>query len=191
MFGPPSHSQWRGVQAPAPTTTATATETDDGDADGSASTIVEIDGKTIDLSYATFRCGEALFDPRRRGFQKIVGTNCASLPELVAKSYLKCDVDVRAELLQNVVLTGGTAAVQGLCARLKQELATMLPQGDHRVSQAYITVIAPGEASIGSWVGGSILASLSSCHFALGRGIWRSKQEYDEAGPAISFEVAQ
>ena len=43
-----------------------------------------------------------------------------------------------------------------------------------------IKVIAPPERHISAWIGGSILASLSTFHSQ-----WIHKAEYDDAGPQI------
>ena len=43
-----------------------------------------------------------------------------------------------------------------------------------------VKVIAPPERKYSVWIGGSILASLSTF-----QQMWISKQEYDESGPAI------
>ena len=43
-----------------------------------------------------------------------------------------------------------------------------------------VKILAPPERKYSVWIGGSILASLSTFQNA-----WCSKQEYDESGPAI------
>jgi actin-related protein len=43
-----------------------------------------------------------------------------------------------------------------------------------------IKIIAPPERKYSVWIGGSILASLSTF-----QQMWISKQEYDESGPSI------
>ena len=43
-----------------------------------------------------------------------------------------------------------------------------------------IKVIAPPERKYSVWIGGSILASLSTF-----QNMWITKEEYDESGPAI------
>lgn len=44
----------------------------------------------------------------------------------------------------------------------------------------FLQIIAPPERKYSVWIGGSILASLSTF-----QQMWISKQEYDEAGPSI------
>ncbi|KAE8283734.1 Actin, alpha skeletal muscle B Alpha-actin-1 B Precursor [Larimichthys crocea] len=55
-------------------------------------------------------------------------------------------------------------------------------EGDHALapSTMKIKIIAPPERKYSVWIGGSILASLSTF-----QQMWISKQEYDEAGPSI------
>ncbi|KAK4907663.1 hypothetical protein LTR28_000428 [Elasticomyces elasticus] len=43
-----------------------------------------------------------------------------------------------------------------------------------------VKIIAPPERKYSVWIGGSILASLSTF-----QQMWISKQEYDESGPSI------
>lgn len=62
----------------------------------------------------------------------------------------------------------------GLADRIHKEITSLAP------SSMKIKVIAPPERKYSVWIGGSILASLSSF-----QQMWVSKQEYDEAGPAI------
>lgn len=62
----------------------------------------------------------------------------------------------------------------GITDRLQQELTNMAP------SSMRVKVVAPPERKYSVWIGGSILASLSTF-----QQMWVSKQEYDESGPSI------
>lgn len=62
----------------------------------------------------------------------------------------------------------------GITDRLQQEVTNMAP------SSMRVKVIAPPERKYSVWIGGSILASLSTF-----QQMWISKQEYDESGPSI------
>jgi hypothetical protein len=55
-----------------------------------------------------------------------------------------------------------------------------LPASSLSSCTAQVKIVAPPERKYSVWIGGSILASLST--FA---SLWCSKQEYDEFGPAI------
>jgi Actin len=97
-----------------------------------------------------------------------------SLHRLMYRAIMACDVDIRKDFYQNVILAGGGAAVPGLPARFTTELSKLCP--------ATITPVSVAPTPIGdtACLGGSILTGLSTFS-----GMWVSKAEYDEAGPAI------
>ena len=49
------------------------------------------------------------------------------LSQLVHDSIMSCDVDVRASLLQNIVVVGNTSLTRGLIERLDLEIAALMP----------------------------------------------------------------
>ncbi|KYR00861.1 actin [Tieghemostelium lacteum] len=79
-----------------------------------------------------------------------------------------------ADLYGNVVLSGGTTMFPGIADRMNKELTALAP------STMKIKIIAPPERKYSVWIGGSILASLSTF-----QQMWISKEEYDESGPSI------
>ncbi|KAH3758657.1 Actin subfamily protein [Pelomyxa schiedti] len=85
-----------------------------------------------------------------------------------------CDVDIRKDLYGNIVLSGGTSMFPGIADRMQKEMTTLAP------TTMKIKIIAPPERKYSVWIGGSILASLSTF-----QQMWISKEEYDESGPAI------
>ena len=87
---------------------------------------------------------------------------------------MKCDVDVRRDLFQNIILSGGSTLFEGMAERMWQEIHSLAP------STNKIKILAPPERKYSVWLGGSILASLSTFQT-----MWINKQEYDEAGPSI------
>ena len=89
-------------------------------------------------------------------------------------SICKCDLDIRRDLYGNIVLSGGTTMFPGIADRLQKELDALSP------SSVKVKIIAPPERKYSVWIGGSILASLSTF-----QNLWVSKEEYDEAGPGI------
>uniref|UniRef100_A0A8C9YMA9 Actin, alpha, cardiac muscle 2 n=1 Tax=Sander lucioperca TaxID=283035 RepID=A0A8C9YMA9_SANLU len=89
-------------------------------------------------------------------------------------SGVKCDIDIRKDLYANNVLSGGTTMYPGIADRMQKEITALAP------STMKIKIIAPPERKYSVWIGGSILASLSTF-----QQMWISKQEYDEAGPSI------
>lgn len=103
------------------------------------------------------------------------------LQELIHQSLLSVgDVDIRKELTNNILLTGGSSLFPNLDARLSYELSQILP------SFTKPKVIAPRfsvERSCASWIGGSILTSLGSF-----QQLWLSRKEYEEYGPTMSIQ---
>eukprot|EP00930_Biecheleria_cincta_P025780 TRINITY_DN18293_c0_g3_i1.p1 TRINITY_DN18293_c0_g3~~TRINITY_DN18293_c0_g3_i1.p1 ORF type:complete len:1055 (-),score=215.11 TRINITY_DN18293_c0_g3_i1:64-3228(-) len=97
-----------------------------------------------------------------------------ALPELVCRSIMKCDIDVRRDLYDNLILCGGLSLLEGLPKRLESEMASLAPAGTR------IKIIAPPERRYSHWIGGSILGSLTSF-----QSMWVSKLDYDEAGPSV------
>ena len=126
------------------------------------------DGQVITIGNERFRCCEALFQP------SFIGMESVGAHELLYNSVMKCDIDIRKDLMNSVVLSGGSTMFPGIADRMKKELDSLAP------SSMKVKVIAPPERKYSVWIGGSILASLSTFG-----SMWISKQEYDECGPGI------
>jgi len=126
------------------------------------------DGQVITVGNERFRCPEAIFQPSFLGME-IVGVHEGSF-----NSIMKCDIDIRKDLYANTVLSGGTTMYPGIADRMQKEITALAP------STMKIKIIAPPERKYSVWIGGSILASLSTF-----QEMWISKQEFDEAGPGI------
>ena len=87
---------------------------------------------------------------------------------------MKCDIDLRKDLFNNIVLSGGTTMYQGITERMTKELEALTPDA------MTIQIIAPPERKYSVWIGGSILASLNTFQTN-----WITKDEYYESGPSI------
>jgi actin-related protein len=126
------------------------------------------DGNIVTIGSQRFRAPEALFQP------SMVGKEFPGIHELIFNSIMKCDVDVKRDLYQNVCLSGGTTMITGLPERLNKHLVSLSP------STIKIKIVAPDDRKLSAWTGGSILSSLSTFQV-----MTISKNEYDEAGPSI------
>merc|ERR1719289_758761 len=111
------------------------------------------DGQVITIGSERFRCPEALFK------NDVLGKEANGIDETTYNSIMKCDVDVSRELYANTVLSGGTTMYPGIEHRMEKEMKDR----------------APPARKNSVWIGGSILASLSTF-----QQMWISKQEYDE-----------
>ncbi|CAB1322733.1 unnamed protein product [Coregonus sp. 'balchen'] len=103
-----------------------------------------------------------------------IGMESAGIHETTYNGIMKCDIDIRKDLYANNVLSGGTTMYPGIGDRMQKEITALAP------STMKIKMIAPPERKYSVWIGGSILASLSTF-----QAMWISKDEYEEAGPSI------
>lgn len=74
--------------------------------------------------------------------------------KLAIDSIQKCDIDIRSDLYENVVLSGGSTMFKNYEVRLERELQELIPSGKR------IKIYAPEDRKYSVFVGGSILCSL-------------------------------
>eukprot|EP00210_Caulerpa_lentillifera_P004501 g4295.t1 len=126
------------------------------------------DGQEITVGGERFRCPEVLFQP------SLVGMEADGIHATCYNSITRCDLDIRKELYSNVVLSGGTTMFPGIAERVSKEMSELAP------TSAKVKVVAPPERKYSVWIGGSILASLSTFS-----NMWIGKTEFEEMGPSI------
>ncbi|KAJ2161897.1 centractin- actin- protein of the dynactin complex [Coemansia sp. RSA 552] len=121
------------------------------------------DGRLISLGHERFRAPEILFQP------DIIGLEYPGIHQIVVDSISRADIDLRRALYANVVLSGGTTLTKGFGDRLLAELRKQA------IKDTKIKISAPPERKYSTWIGGSILASLSTF-----KRMWISAEEYQE-----------
>jgi len=126
------------------------------------------DGKMVKLGNERFRCTEVLFQPRLIGYDEGSG----GIPEIIARAMMTCPVDTRPDMYTSVVLSGGNTLLQGFTDRVAKDLTALVPKS--------VKVISAPERKYNTWIGGSVLGSLSTF-----QGYFITKAEYEEAGPTI------
>jgi actin-related protein len=125
------------------------------------------------------RVGEAMFHP-------IMSQDLFDLEEerplqnIVLDSIKSCSLELRKNLLSNVVICGGNSHIPGLAQRLKYELKQNVPFSIS--SNVDVTLARGGDDAV--WIGGSILANLS-----VFQDHWITSAEYLECGPGIVHEL--
>lgn len=124
------------------------------------------DGKRIELYTSRFRAPEVLFRP------DLIGEEEDGIHKVVYNCIQKSDLDIRSCLYQNIVLSGGTTLFQGFGNRLFHEMKELVNDQDVKLK-----IHAAGERIFSTWVGGSILAGLSTF-----RRMWITKEEYENEG---------
>ena len=144
------------------------------------------DGQTFVVGTERFRCPEALFTPQ------VLGFNGPGIADLLHEAMMNCDVDVRRDLSASCLISGGrretslagdlnwtcsfegSSMFPGIGDRMKKELTKKVPP------ERRIRCVTAPERHLSVWIGGSILASLSTF-----QPLWISKQEYQDQGPSI------
>jgi len=126
------------------------------------------DGSILTIGAERFRCAEVLFQP------SLIGKEYEGIHALTWASIQKCDIDIRKDLLINIVLSGGSTMFPHIDERLEKEMTQLAP------ASAKVKIVAPPERKYSVWIGGSILSSLSTF-----QDMWITKEEYDESGPGI------
>ena len=124
------------------------------------------DGQIATIGGERFRCPEVLFQP------SLFGMKSCGIHEQTYNSIMECNKDSQQDLFSNILLAGGSTMFPGMVKRMEKEMKSLVPE------TTKINIVAPRKYS--SWIGGSILASLSTF-----KQMWISKQEYDESGPRI------
>ena len=97
-----------------------------------------------------FRAPEILFDP------EIIGLEYPGIHQMVVDAIHRADMDLRKSLFGNIVLSGGSTLCKGFGDRLLHEVQRLA------VKDMRIKIFAPPERKYSTWIGGSILAGLST-----------------------------
>ena len=97
-----------------------------------------------------FRAPEILFDPG------VIGLEYPGVHQIVIDAINRVDLDLRKPLYGNIVLSGGSTLTKGFGDRLLGEVQRLA------VKDMRIKIFAPPERKYSTWIGGSILAGLST-----------------------------
>ncbi|TIB44273.1 hypothetical protein E3P81_03565 [Wallemia ichthyophaga] len=108
------------------------------------------DGHTIRLGPERFRAPEILFNP------ELVGLEDAGVHQVVVDSINRSDLDLRKSLFGNIILSGGSTLTKGFGDRLLADVKRLA------LKDVKIKIYAPPERKYSTWIGGSILAGLST-----------------------------
>ncbi|KAG7148862.1 Actin-like protein like [Verticillium longisporum] len=108
------------------------------------------DGHRLKIGAERFRAPEILFDP------EIIGLEYPGVHQIVVDAINRTDLDLRKSLYSNIVLSGGSTLTKGFGDRLLTELQRLA------VKDMRIKIFAPPERKYSTWIGGSILAGLST-----------------------------
>lgn len=82
-------------------------------------------------------------------------TDNYSMPEMLYRTLKRTEIDLKKDLAQNIVLIGGTSKIPGLCKNICDKLLEITPYN------IKYKLTAPLNRQYLSWIGGSILVSMS------------------------------
>ncbi|EGD94830.1 actin [Trichophyton tonsurans CBS 112818] len=137
--------------------------TNGGKADSKRAEYVLPDGHKLKIGVERFRAPEILFDP------EIIGLEYPGVHQIVVDAINRTDMDLRKSLFANIVLSGGSTLCKGFGDRLLHEVQRLA------VKDMRIKIFAPPERKYSTWIGGSILAGLSTF-----RKMWVSIDDWHE-----------
>ncbi|XP_037368794.1 actin-related protein T1 [Talpa occidentalis] len=126
------------------------------------------DGNVIHIGHQLHQVPEVLFAPDKLGYPNL------GLSKMISNSIMKCDTDIQKNLFAEIVLSGGTTLFPGLEERLMKELEQMASRGTP------IKITASPNRSFSSWIGASMVTSLSSF-----KQMWITSVDFKEFGTYV------
>eukprot|EP00924_Labyrinthula_sp_SR-Ha-C_P015462 snap_masked-scaffold_4-processed-gene-0.25-mRNA-1 protein AED:0.01 eAED:0.01 QI:0/0/0/1/1/1/2/0/371 len=125
-------------------------------------------GRKITLGKAMFQAPELIFQP------VLDKRDIPPLHLLLFRSILNCDIDVRKDLFQNILLVGGNTLFSGFQKRLQNELQKLAPK---KVS---VKVVAPEDRKESICKSAAYVAAQPFLEQ-----YWVLKEEYEYFGPSV------
>jgi centractin len=104
----------------------------------------------VQIGQERYRAPEILFDP------ELIGLEYPGVHQIVQDAITRTDLDLRKSLYLNIVLSGGSTLCKNFPDRLMREIKRLA------VEDMKIRISAPAERKYTTWIGGSILAGLST-----------------------------
>ena len=131
------------------------------------------DGKTIEIdSDLIYKPAEILFTPSF--FPHLNHNEAEGASTMIQSTIVKCDVSIRHFFYDNIRLVGGNSMFRSIQPRVNRDIFAIAYRDPK------IRILASPDRYISSWLGGSILGSLSTfSNMVVG------KEEYDEVGPSL------
>ncbi|XP_004474416.1 actin-related protein T1 [Dasypus novemcinctus] len=126
------------------------------------------DGNVIHIGEQLYQAPEVLFSPDQLGIHN------PGLSKMVSTTIMKCDTDIHTTLFAEIVLSGGTTLFPGFEERLMKELELLAAKG------IPIRITAPPDRCFSTWIGASIVTSLSSF-----KQMWITSADFNEFGKSV------
>jgi actin-related protein len=108
------------------------------------------DGSSIAIGNERFRCAEILLRPSMSG----IGSE--GVHEKVLQTITACDVDIRKDMYENIVVSGGSTLLPGFVKRFEQDIKRLAPPA------ARIKIVGSDNPKYAVWSGGSVFAQTTT-----------------------------
>jgi actin-related protein len=129
------------------------------------------DGSILPISDDRFHATELLFDTSHFAWGSLASAK--GIHHTISDSIIKFNIQLQGQFYHNMVLMGGTVQLPGLSSRLYREISARVSKIEFNRQLHIIT----DESRYASWIGGSIVGSLSSFDNMV-----TTKQDYEEIG---------
>jgi len=135
------------------------------------------DGRVIRVGAERYQAPELLFNPSLEGLES------AGLSEKLFDSIQSSAIDIRPQLYQHIVLSGGSSMYPGLPSRLEKDIKEMylkriLKNDKERLKKFKIRIEDPPRRKHMVFLGGAVLAEVMKNK----TDFWISKQDYLDKG---------
>ena len=135
------------------------------------------DGSWIKVGSERFECGEVLFSPY------LLGRDSDGLSEMVFKSIMASPMDIRAQLYNGMLLSGGTTMLPGISTRIQNDIRKLHKEmRGGAASKIRIKVEDPPYRKYLVYLGAVTLARIYKNN---PENSWIYKFNYEEDGPRI------
>merc|ERR1712232_632068 len=138
------------------------------------------DGRVVRIGAERFEAPEVLFQPG------LIDIDSPGLSTQLFQCIQKADIDIRTELYNHIVLSGGTSMYPGLPSRLEKDIRDMyldeVLKGDAKTLHKFkVRIEDPPRRKHMVFLGGAVLADVMKDKDAF----WMNKTDYNEVGLGV------
>ena len=123
------------------------------------------DGNAIKIGEEKSLAPEILFNP------SIIGSEHSSFQEMIVTSINKVDIDLRKNLFNNILISGGNTLFKGIQEKFHTEIKYLSPKN------MKVRIHSPGNRLLSCWTGGNVISTLE-----IFKKMWVTKDDWGEKG---------
>ena len=126
------------------------------------------DDSEIDVGKERFLAPEILFNPLLKELEY------PGMPEILAESINKTNVDLKKQLYNSILLSGGNMKMKGMKERIHKELKKLAPKN------IKVRLHIPSNPENCAWIGANIISSME-----ISKDMWISQREWFETDASV------